>query len=68
MIWPYDDRGRMIGENVWEPDPASADVTKLDPADVMTTEEAGRLLEPLIEPLPSFDQMVLGHDAASSPA
>jgi hypothetical protein len=21
MIWPYDDRGRLIGEDVWEPDP-----------------------------------------------
>lgn len=22
MIWPYDDRGRLIGEDVWEVDPA----------------------------------------------
>jgi hypothetical protein len=68
MIWPYDDRGRMIGENVWEPDPASAEVTKLDPADVMTTEEAGRLLEPLIQALPSFDDTVLGREGATSAA
>jgi hypothetical protein len=58
MIWPYDDRGRMIGENVWECDPADAEVDKLDPADVMTTEEAQRLLDPLIRPLPSFDEAV----------
>jgi hypothetical protein len=58
MIWPYDDRGRMIGENVWECDPADAEVTNLDPDDVMTTDEAARLLEPLIEPLPSFDEAV----------
>jgi hypothetical protein len=60
MIWPYDDRGRLVGEDVWEPDPDKAEITKLDPADVLTTEAAGRLLAPLIEPLPSFDEMVLG--------
>jgi hypothetical protein len=60
MIWPYDDRGRLVGEDVWEPDPDNAEITKLDPADVLTTEAAGRLLAPLIEPLPSFDEMVLG--------
>ena len=48
----------MIGENVWECDPADAEVTKLDPADVMTTDEARRLLDPLIQPLPSFDEAV----------
>jgi hypothetical protein len=58
MIWPYDDRGRMIGENVWECDPADAEVTKLDPADVMTTQEAAELLNPLIEPLPAFEEAV----------
>jgi hypothetical protein len=25
MIWPYDDRGRLIGEDVWEPDPDKAE-------------------------------------------
>jgi hypothetical protein len=63
MIWPYDDRGRLVGEDVWEPDPDKAEITKLDPADVLTTEAAGRLLAPLIEPLPSFDGMVLGKAA-----
>jgi hypothetical protein len=29
----------------WEPDPDRAEISKLDPADVITTEEAGRLLE-----------------------
>jgi hypothetical protein len=64
MIWPYDDRGRLVGEDVWEPDPDQAEITKLDPADVLTTEEAGRLLAPLIEPLPPFDEMVLGKAGA----
>jgi hypothetical protein len=33
---------------------------KPDPADVLTTAEAGKLLDPLIKPLPSFDEMVPG--------
>jgi hypothetical protein len=49
---------------VWEPDPDKAEITKLDPADVLTTEAAGRLLAPLIEQLPSFDEMVLGKGSA----
>ena len=59
MVWPYDDRGRLVGEDVWEPDPDRAEITKMDPADVTTTEEAGKLLAPFIKPLPSFDEMVL---------
>ena len=31
---------------------------KLDPADVVTVEGAAAGLNPLIEPLPSFDEMV----------
>jgi hypothetical protein len=60
MFWPYDDRGRMVGEDVWEVDPSKAEITKLDPADVMTVEEAAEKLNPLIKPLPSFDEEVLG--------
>jgi len=60
MVWPYDDRGRLVGEDIWEPDPDRAEITKLDPADVLTTQEAASLLGPLIAPLPSFDEMVLG--------
>ena len=59
MIWPYDDRGRLVGEDVWEPDPDKATIVKLDPANVLTTEEAGKALAPFIEPLPSFDEAVL---------
>ena len=64
MIWPYDDRGRLIGENVWEPEPEKAEIVKLKPEDVLTVEEAARRLNPLIKPLPSFDEMVLGKKAA----
>jgi hypothetical protein len=65
MIWPYDDRGRLIGEDVWEPDPDKAEIVKLDPVDVLTTAQARKLLDPLIKPLPSFDEMVLGKRGAA---
>jgi hypothetical protein len=54
MIWPYDDRGRMIGEDVWEYDDADHGFTKLDPADVVTTAQAAEMLAPFIKPLPPF--------------
>jgi hypothetical protein len=60
MIWPYDDRGRLIGEDVYEPLADQAELIKLDPKDVMSTAQARQLLSPLIRPLPSFDEMVLG--------
>ena len=65
MVWPYDDRGRLIGEDVWEPEPSKAELFKLDPADVLTTEESARLLAPFIKPLPSFDEAVLGRSVAA---
>ncbi len=60
MVWPYDDRCRMVGEDVWEVNPEKSELIKLDPADVLTTEQAAALLKPLIKPLPSFDEAVLG--------
>jgi len=60
MVWPFDDRGRVAGEDVWEPDPDRAEIHKLDPSEVVTTEQAGKLLAPIIKPHPSFDEMVLG--------
>jgi hypothetical protein len=65
MVWPYDDRGRLVGEDVWEPDPDKADIVKLDPTDVLTTTQARKLLDPLIKPLPSFDERVLGRKGAA---
>ncbi len=62
-IWPYDDRGRLMREDVIEPDPSQAQIVKLDPADVLTTAQAAKLLAPLIQPLPNFDQFVLGRAA-----
>jgi hypothetical protein len=65
MVWPFDDRGRVSGEDVYEPDPDKAEVHKLDRADVLTTQEAGKLLAPIIKPLPSFDEFVLGKKAVA---
>jgi hypothetical protein len=59
MIWPYDERGRLVGENVWEYDDGEHDLIKLEPDDVLTTERAAELLEPHIEPLPPFDESML---------
>jgi hypothetical protein len=63
-IWPYDDRGRLLREDVLEPDPAAAQITKLDPADVLTTAQAAVLLAPFVKPLPDYDAYVLGKTAA----
>lgn len=59
MIWPYDDRCRLIGENVWEYDESEHDLIKLDADDVLTTERAAELLEPLIKPLAPFEDGML---------
>jgi hypothetical protein len=66
MVWPFDDRGRVSGEDVYEPDPDKAEVQKLDRADVLTTEEAAKLLAPFIKPLPNFDDFVLGKRPAAA--
>jgi hypothetical protein len=62
-IWPYDDRGRLMREDVFEPNPKAAQITKMDPADVITTAQAAAILAPLIKPLPNFDEYVLGNKA-----
>ena len=59
MIWPYDERGRLMGENVWEYDESEHDLIKLAPDEVLTTARAAELLEPLIKPLPAFDDSML---------
>ena len=64
MIWPYDDRGRLVGENVWEPEPEKAEIIKLDRSEVLTVAQAAEKLNTLIKPLPSFDEMVLARKAA----
>src|SRR6516164_281560 len=53
MIWPYDDRGRLVGEDVWEYDVSVREIIPLDSADVLNAEQSGKLLAPLIKPLPT---------------
>jgi len=65
MIWPYDECGRLVGENVWEYDESEHDVIKLDPDDVLSTARAAELLAPLIKPLPPFDDSMLPAGATS---
>ena len=55
MIWPYDDRGRLIGEDVWEYDDSVREIIALDPTQVLTAEQSGKLLAPLIKPLPAHN-------------
>ncbi|MEV0056200.1 hypothetical protein AB0H34_37660 [Saccharopolyspora shandongensis] len=52
MIWPYDDQGRLIGEDVWEVNESTREIILLDPSEVLTKEQSARLLEPLIKALP----------------
>jgi len=46
--WPYDERGRLIGEHVYE-DTASRTVEKVAPEDVVTPEMAREALAPQLE-------------------
>jgi len=65
MIWPYDERGRLVGENVWEYDEREHDLIKLEPDEILTTARAAELLAPLIKPLPTFDDSMLPARAAT---
>lgn len=55
MIWPYDDHGRLLGEDVWEFDPSVREHFELNPADVLTATQSRKLLNPYIQPIPTFD-------------
>ncbi len=59
MIWPYDDRCRLLGEDVWEFDPTVREYIRLGPADVLTARQARDLLDPFITPLPTFTDSLL---------
>ena len=52
--------GGSCAEDILEPDKSKAEITKLAPEDVLTTAESFALLNPLIKPLPDFDEFVLG--------
>ena len=59
MIWPYDDRCRMIGEEVWEFDPSAREIIPIADEEVLTAAQSAELLEPLIKPLPEFSDEML---------
>ena len=59
MVWPYDERCRLLGEDVWEYDRSVRDFVEIAPGDVLTSSQSGELLEPLIKPLPAFDEAVM---------
>jgi hypothetical protein len=44
--------------------PENAEIIKLDRSDVLTTTQAAEKLNPLIAPLPSFDETVLARKVA----
>lgn len=52
MVWPYDDDAKLIGENVLE-DPGTRQIWQLDPAEVLTNEEALAILAPMLDELTS---------------
>jgi hypothetical protein len=58
-IWHYYDGAKLVGEDVWEPDPSKAKLIKVGPTEVLTTGQAARQLSSLIELLPSFDAVML---------
>jgi hypothetical protein len=53
MIWPYDERGRMIGEHVYE-NKANQQIFEVQEGDYLTIEDARARLLPLLRPLPEF--------------
>lgn len=54
MIWPFDERGRMLGENVYE-NTVLQEVIPVDPEDYLTVEDARERLLPMLRPLPTYD-------------
>lgn len=59
MMWPYDRRGRMIGEHVYE-NKAFFEVVQVDKEDYLTVSEVRDRLLPLLRPLPAFDPDTVG--------
>ena len=64
-FWRYDDRCRLLGEDVVESDQSTIETRKLEPHEVLTAARAAELLLPYVQPLPDFDEYVLGKKRAS---
>ena len=56
MLWNYDDKARMIGEQVYE-NRALYDLQEIPEEDFITLEDARAQLMPLLRPLPVFDSV-----------
>ncbi len=54
MLWPYDERGRMIGEQVYE-NKAFYELIQIPQDDFLTIADARERLLPMLRPLPIFD-------------
>ncbi|MFI9388485.1 hypothetical protein [Kutzneria sp. NPDC052558] len=54
MVWPYDDRGRLIGEHVYRHSDG-AELIEIGPDDFITLDEAREKLLPLQRELPPLD-------------
>lgn len=58
MIWPYDERGRMIGEHVYE-NRAYGEVLEVAVEDYVTIDDAKARLGGLLQPLTPFDSRLV---------
>lgn len=56
MLWPYDDRCRLLGEDVWEYEDVLKACIKLEPDEVLTVQQTREMLDPYIRPLPPFEE------------
>lgn len=54
MIWPYDERGRLVGEHVYEHLAFRSEYEEVPPEDFITLDEAREKLLPLLKPLPDL--------------
>jgi hypothetical protein len=54
MIWPYDERGRMKGEHVYE-NKALHRIERIESEDFITVDDARARLLPLLRPLPDLE-------------
>ena len=62
MLWPYDERGRMIGEQVYE-NRAFFEVNEIAEEDYLTLEDVRARLMPMLRPLPAFDPVTRSQSA-----
>jgi hypothetical protein len=62
MFWPYDERGRMIGEQVYE-NKAFYELIQIPQEDFVTIEDARARLLPMLRPLPIFEPKTTGQTA-----